>query len=385
MDATSPGAELLSIGSELLLGETVDTNAAFLGAELARLGLPLRQSRALPDDRFAISQAFAEARPRSAVVVATGGLGPTHDDLTRDGLADALGETLEEDARLRRALEDRFQAYGRMPASNLRQAMVVPSAQALENPIGSAPGWWVERDGGVTVLLPGVPAEMRRMWAEQVAPRLATRFGLPPLAIRVVKAFGIGESAAAERLGGILESPPDGVEAGIYARDDGIHVRLSTRDDPAVLDRPVGVTLAALGDDAYGTDDADLAAVALAALGTAGIRTLASVESGTNGALLSALASVVLSPLPGSAARFVGGVLQVDGDPPAPPSADVLLLLRLLPEDGHGRSRVEVALSGMIERAPARVRIHGSGQQRMRRAAFAALDQVRRSLSPSDR
>ncbi len=229
--------ELLSIGAELLLGETVDTNAAFLGRELATLGLPLRGARMLPDDRDVLRAAFAEARARSGVVLATGGLGPTHDDLSREGLADALGEQLTEDPALLATLEQRFSAYGTMPATNRRQAMLVPSAESLPNPIGSAPGWWVDRDGAVVVLMPGVPSEMRRMWTEQVRPRLAARFALPPLAMRTVKAFGIGESAMAERLGSLLTTPPPGVEAGIYARDDGVHARFSTRNDAEALDR----------------------------------------------------------------------------------------------------------------------------------------------------
>ncbi|HEX7225308.1 MAG TPA: competence/damage-inducible protein A, partial [Candidatus Limnocylindria bacterium] len=154
-------AELLSIGAELLLGETVDTNAAFLGGELAAIGLPLSSVQMLPDDRGVLADAFAVARGRSAVVLATGGLGPTHDDLSREGMADALGEELVEDAGLITMLEERFRAYGAMPATNRRQALLVPSADAIPNPIGSAPGWWVERDGVVVVLMPGVPSEMR--------------------------------------------------------------------------------------------------------------------------------------------------------------------------------------------------------------------------------
>lgn len=382
-DDAPPWAELLSIGSELLLGETVDTNAAFLGAELASLGLPLRQIRALPDNRAVISAALADARARGVVVLTTGGLGPTHDDLTREGLADALGEPLAEDAGLRTELEARFRAYGRMPASNLRQAMLVPSAQILRNPIGSAPGWWVDRDGAVTVLMPGVPAEMRRMWSEEVRPRLEARFALAPLAIRVVKAFGIGESAAAERLGDVVEAPPSGVEAGIFARDDGIHVRFSTRGPAIALDSCIARALDAFGPDAYGTDADDLPSAALAALGRRGVATLATWEAGTDGALLAILAGA-----PSAAdgrPRFLGGLLDSGGAAGAP-LADALLQVSLLPQDGTGRSRVRVSLTGMLSIPPTEVRIHGSGPQRLRRAAFAALDLVRRSLlSPSDR
>ncbi|MGI8998465.1 MAG: competence/damage-inducible protein A, partial [Candidatus Limnocylindria bacterium] len=172
--ALMTSAELLSIGAELLLGETVDTNAAFLGEELAMLGLPLQAIRTLPDDRGVLREAFASARRRSSVVLATGGLGPTHDDLTREAVADVMGEDLEESPVLLATLKERYRAYGPMPDANRRQAMLLPSVEPLPNPIGSAPGWWIDRDGVIVVLMPGVPSEMRRMWTDQVRPRLAT-------------------------------------------------------------------------------------------------------------------------------------------------------------------------------------------------------------------
>jgi len=373
-------AELLSIGAELLLGETVDTNAAFLGRELAEVGLPLSTVRMLPDDRGVIRDAFIEARGRSGVVLATGGLGPTHDDLTREGLADALGEELREVPALVEALEERFRAFGPMPAANRRQATLIPSAESLANPIGSAPGWWVERDGVVIALMPGVPSEMRRMWTDQVRPRLAACFALPPLAIRSVKAFGIGESAMAERLGSLLTSPPPGVEAGIYARDDGVHARFSTRGDPTVLDGCVARALAAMGDDAYGTDADDLATAALRRLGELGAATVCSWEADTEGALLAILAAA--GPVDGGA-RYVGGVLDA-GMAPGPRVADAALQMSLLPQDANGRSRVRVSISGAVSLPVTELRIHGSGPQRPRRAAYAALNAVRR-LSSSDR
>ena len=367
-------AELLSIGAELLLGETVDTNAAFLGAEMAALGLPLTRVRMLPDDRRVLRDAFADAREGSAVVLATGGLGPTHDDLSREGLADALGEELSEDPGLVAALEERFRAFAPMPAANRRQAMRVPSAETLVNPIGSAPGWWVERDGVVVILMPGVPSEMRLMFEEQVRPRLASRFSLPPLATRSVKAFGIGESAMAERLGDLLTSPPPGVDAGIYARDDGVHARFSTRGDPAALDPLVHRSLAVLGGAAYGSDAEDLPSAAFRRLGVLGARTVATWESDSGAALLSILAAA--HPV-ADGAQFIGGVLDM-GTPTGPPIADATLQLSVLPPDANGRSRVRVALSGAVTMPVTELRVHGSGPQRLRRAAYAALDAVRR-------
>jgi molybdenum cofactor synthesis domain-containing protein len=372
-----PIAELLSIGSELLAGETIDTNAGYLGSALARLGIPLRGIRALPDERAAIAAAFAEARGRVPLVVATGGLGPTHDDLTREGLADAIGEALMPDPRLEAQLRERFAAYGTMPESNLRQALRVSTAEALPNPIGSAPGWWVDRDGCVVVLMPGVPSEMRRMWDEQVAPRVTRRFQLRPVHARTVKTFGIGESALAEMVGDLLDAPGDGIEAGIYAHDDGVHLRFWTRGDAALLEGPVARASELLGVAVYGTDEADLAAVALAALGRAGAGTVASYEADTGGTLLAILAAS--EPI-GGAARFVGGVLDGGGGPGIP-AADAVIQLSLLPTDTHGRSRVRVSVSGAVTLAMVEARVHGSGPQRARRAAFAALDQIRRALS----
>ena len=142
-------AELLSIGAELLLGETVDTNAAFLGRELAAIGLPLRHARMLTDDRAVIRDAFREARARSGVVLATGGLGPTHDDLTREGLVDALDEPLGEAPELVAVLEERFRSFGPMPAANRRQAMLIPTprryrTRSARRPAGgsTATAWW---------------------------------------------------------------------------------------------------------------------------------------------------------------------------------------------------------------------------------------------------
>jgi nicotinamide-nucleotide amidase len=378
-NAAAPTARILSIGTEILFGEIVDTNAAFLAGEMARLGMTLTGIQQIGDDREGIAATFTRALGEADLVVATGGLGPTHDDLTRDGLADALGEKLVEDPALRDRLVQRFGGPGRMPESNLRQALRIPSAQALENPIGSAPGWWVEHGGRVAVLMPGVPSEMRRMWPQQVVPRLVARFALAPLRTRTVKTFGIGESAVVDRVGDLLERPGTDVEAGIYARDDGVHLRFSTRADGA-LDEPVARASTLLAEHVYGTDGETLPSVALRALAEAGCATLATVESRTDGALLAILAGHV----PGEReARFAGGVLAMAGQPvAAPPEADAILIVDLGEPGALGRSRVRVSLRadgagiGFPERE---VRIHGSGPQRLRRAAFAALDQVRRS------
>jgi hypothetical protein len=192
-----------------------------------------------------------------------------------------------------------------------------------------------------------------------------------------VKAFGLGESAMAERLGDLIATPPDGVDAGIYARDDGVHVRFSTHGDPAALDPLVARAVDLLGDGAYGTDEMDLATVALARLRELGAAEVSSWEADTEGALLAILASTTARD---DTARFVGGVLDM-GAPAGPPVGDATIQLSLLPQDAGGRSRVRVAVSGAVSMPMTELRIHGSGPQRLRRAAFAALDAVRRISS----
>ncbi len=370
-------ARILSVGSEILIGETVDTNAAHVGAELARVGVVLDGIRALPDDLIRITEAIVEARAAHDLVIVTGGLGPTHDDMTREAAAVALGEQLAEDADLVAGLRERWHGYGGdFPLSNLRQAMRIPSAEILANPIGSAPGWWVDRDGCVTVLLPGVPSEMRRMWADEVAPRLASRFTLTPVFSRTLKTWGLGESRIADLLGDLLARPGEGVEAGIYARDDGVHLRFSSHDPAARARVEACADRAgqALGEVVWGTDDDDLATVALAALGAAGAATVASWEADSGGALLAILAAADGGH---GAARFVGGLLDAGATATAP-LAEAVVQLSLLPQSAAGRSRVRVSVSGRVTMAPVELRIHGSGPQRLRRAAFAALDAVRR-------
>jgi nicotinamide-nucleotide amidase len=235
----------------------------------------------------------------------------------------------------------------------------------------------VERDGHLAALLPGVPAEMRRMWSEQVVPRLVARLALEPLNVRTVKTFGVGESAVAGRVGDLLGSPGESVEAGIYARDDGVHLRFSTRGDASLLDTPVMRACALLGEDAYGTDADSLPGLALAALARAGVRSVRTVESGTDGALLAILAAH--QPHDGEA-RYTGGALVTEPRHERPAAADAGLSVHLAPPAGRGRSRVRVRLEGpAIGFGERELRIHGSGPQRLRRAAFAALDQVRRA------
>jgi len=200
-------AEILSIGSELTVGDTRDTNAGDLARALTEHGVVVGRITALPDDQPVVRDAFLAGLVRADLVVATGGLGPTPDDLTREALAAAVGETPTVDPEVSAWLEQLF-ARRRLafPEANRKQAWRIPSATIVPNEHGTAPGWWVDRpDGRVVVVLPGPPREMRPMWDGWVVPRL-TEHGLGrPMSAITLRTTGLGESVIADRLGPILD------------------------------------------------------------------------------------------------------------------------------------------------------------------------------------
>lgn len=286
-------AEIISVGTELLLGEIVDTNSAYLAADLARLGVDVLWSSRVGDNHGRIALLLDLALSRSDLVVVGGGLGPTDDDLTRDAIASVLGEEQVHDPELVRWLRERFAASGRaMPERNLQQTNVIPAATVLPNPIGTAPGWLVKttRDGvdRLIVTLPGPPREMERMWREQAIVRL----DLPTsrLYTRTFKTHGVGESLVAERLGALTKQANPSVAT--YAKRDGVHVRVAAKADDMDSARALAsATLAgvtdAIGSSTWGFDNDELPDLVLRAMRNRGWR-LALAE-GFSGGLLTEL------------------------------------------------------------------------------------------------
>src|SRR2546430_8192968 len=254
-------AEILSIGTELLLGQIVDTNAAYLAGRLALLGIDCLHMQTAGDNLARATEAFRLALSRSDLVVVTGGLGPTEDDLTREAIAAALGETPAVDPALERELRAWFSGRGMaMPERNRKQAWLIPSARALPNPNGTAPGWDVQKDGKRIIAMPGVPREMTPMW-EAVEPSL-TRGGA--LRWRTLKLLGIGESAVEEKLAELVRSTSPTVAT--YAKNDGVHVRVADKAaTPQEADARVAqmerAIRARLGEYVWGTDDETLAGI----------------------------------------------------------------------------------------------------------------------------
>ncbi len=226
-------AELLAVGSELTTGEIRDTNGGDLAHELDRLGVRVTRLVALPDDLPVVEAAFREALGRADLVVSTGGLGPTPDDLTREAIAAACDEEPSVDPATATWLRDIFGRRGLlMPDRNLKQAWLIPSATALPNPVGTAPGWWVDRpDGRVIVALPGPPREIRAMWRDHVLPRLHQRGAGAGAAVRTIRLTQIGESHVAEMLGDALLHAGN-PRVATYAKADAVEVRISARDEP---------------------------------------------------------------------------------------------------------------------------------------------------------
>lgn len=298
-------AEIIAIGTEILLGEIIDTNGAYLARQLPELGIDLYYKTVVGDNRGRIVDTFRRAWERSDLTLMTGGLGPTEDDMTREGICELLGETPVVDPALEQRLRGFFAARNvPMPESNIKQAWLIPSARALDNPRGTAPGWWVERDGRVIVAMPGVPPEMERMWTHEVRPELARRSTGEVLITRTIKTVGIGEGTVDEMAKHLYSTP--GIGIGTYARADGVHLRIGakakTAEDAWRLIRPVEEALDQIfGPAIWGKDD-DTFEGCIADMMLARGATLATMESCTGGLLASTLTDV-----PGSASYFIGG------------------------------------------------------------------------------
>ena len=282
------------MGSELTVGETRDTNAAELARSLTALGVRVRRVTALPDELDAVTEAVRGGLARSDLVVSTGGLGPTPDDLTREAIAAACNEVPFVDPELESWLRDLWSRRGMpFPKLNLKQAWRIHSAIALPNPNGTAPGWFVSRpDGRVVVALPGPPREMRPMWADEGLPRLQSLGLGAEVATRTYRLTGIGESQVADRLGEDLLRATNPIVA-TYARAEAVDVRISATADPPrtaeqLVDEAASTVVDLLGPHIWATGETTWSDAIGARLGELGWN-LAAVEIGTAGSFATLL------------------------------------------------------------------------------------------------
>jgi nicotinamide-nucleotide amidase len=284
-------AEIIAIGTELTVGETTDTNSGELARSLVSHGVSVTRVTDLPDHQPTVVETLLAALTRADLVVCTGGLGPTPDDLTRESVAEACGEALSVDPLALAWLEGLWARRNQpFPASNVKQAWVIPSAKTLANLHGTAPGWWVDRpDGRVIVLLPGPPRELGPMWRDLVVPRLVGRGVGDDMDVRTLRLTGIGESQVVDRLGEPLLRRSNPVVA-TYARHEAVDVRISARAEGGrtaveLGDEAEAAVLGILGDHVWARGDTSWAEALGEALAKHGW-TFAITERGSEGALV---------------------------------------------------------------------------------------------------
>ncbi len=306
-------AEIIAVGSELLTPDRVDTNSLFLTEELNKLGIEVLRKTIVGDNRELLAEAFRDALNRVPVVITSGGLGPTEDDLTRETVAELLGRRLQRNDEVVRAIEARFRSFKRdMPAVNLRQAMVPEGAEVLENPRGTAPGLWIEDKGRMVALLPGPPRELKPLFLEQVLPRLRRHVSGVRMFHRELRVTGLGESHVEERIRPIYTRYPQ-VNTTILAApgEVQIHLRVWTDDTTqaeTTLDEIVRSFELALGDRIFAHKDVPLEDV-VAELLTTNRATISTAESCTGGLLAERLTRI-----PGSSPYFLGGVVSYSNE-----------------------------------------------------------------------
>jgi len=299
-------AEILSIGTELLLGDILNTNAKFLAQELAGAGVEVYHQSVVGDNPGRLREQLERSFARSQLVITTGGLGPTYDDLSKETAAAFFGRKLVEDKEILCWLEERFRAIGcPMTDNNRKQALIPEGAQALANPNGTAPGIWMEDGGRILVLLPGPPREMEPMFQNEVLPRLQQATG-KVICSSTIHLFGIGESAVEDRLRPMMVGYQNPTVAP-YAKQGEVQLRITamaeSREAARQMIAPVRQEICdSFGQLVYGVDVGSLQNALVQTLLSYG-RKVATAESCTGG-----MVSQRITQIPGSSGVFDCGV-----------------------------------------------------------------------------
>lgn len=287
-------AEIVTSGTELLLGDIVDTNAAWIAQQLREAGVNLYYKTTVGDNELRLRGVITLGMTRSDVIIVTGGLGPTVDDITRDAIANATGCPLELHAGALATLQARFARFGAtMTDNNRKQALIPRGAILIENPVGTAPGFIVETERCAVIALPGVPREMKQLMTDSVLPYLRARLGSQAvIRRRILRTFGIGESTIDDRLGELLQRSNPTV--GLAAQTGQCDIRIAVRAEDAataeaMLDAIEAEVRRAVGEFIYSTTPGEsYESVLTRRLQVAGV-TLALLETNTRGALAARL------------------------------------------------------------------------------------------------
>jgi nicotinamide-nucleotide amidase len=395
-------AEIVSIGSELLLGQIVDTNAAFIARQLAACGIDLFHKVTVGDNLGRVVEALRTALGRAELVITTGGLGPTEDDVTREAVARATGRQLALQPAFLEDIERFFRARGLVPSSsNQRQAYMPQGALPLPNPVGTAPCFIVEEGEQTLVVLPGVPREMEHLLLSRVIPHLRQRYGLRSVIVsRLVRVVGLGESRVGELVRDFMATGANPT-VGTMAHPGQVDVRIAAKaaDEAAAraLIAPVEAAVRArLGDAVFGADGETLERVVAGRL-LATNRAVALVEAGTGGLVAERLTSVEgvadrVAALVGSADR-----LRERLGAPSASARDLAVAARewagvevgaavvMARAEGEGPNPVyptHIAVATGAGTTVVEQRPGGDLRQARMRAQFLALDALRRALAP---
>lgn len=307
-------AAIITIGDEILIGQIVDTNSAWIARKLNEAGVRVDNRLSVGDQPDAIRNAVAEAMEACDVVITTGGLGPTKDDITKHVLAEMFGCGMREDRATFLHIEETARRRGfDFNALNRAQAMVPEACTVLPNPNGTAPGMWFEKASSVLVSLPGVPFEMEALMEQQVIPRLRQRFDMKAIVHKTALTYGIAESVLAERIAAWEDALPEELHLAYLPSPSGVKLRLSAydidgQDETEIIDRQFGMLEQIIPGAIFGYGEGSMQEGVANALTKAG-KTLSVAESCTGGYIAS-----LFTAMPGASAYFIGGIVAYGDD-----------------------------------------------------------------------
>ena len=304
-------AHIITIGDEILIGQIVDTNSAFIAKELDKVGIEVHQISSISDNKQHILQSLAEAQETSELVLITGGLGPTKDDVTKHTFCEYFQDTLVEDPAVLQNIERIFKHHVNRPMlpANRSQALVPSKATVLMNKNGTAPGMWMQSGKTVFVSMPGVPFEMKALMTDEVIPRVQQTFSRPFILHKTLQTYGRGESEIANTIEDWEDNLPSDIKLAYLPALGKVRLRLSTKGpDKALLERRLEEQITSLkaliGDIIVGYDDDELIEKVVGSLLTNNNKTLAVAESCTGGQIAAAITAI-----PGASSYFKGGMV----------------------------------------------------------------------------
>ncbi|CAL67210.1 competence/damage-inducible protein A [Christiangramia forsetii] len=304
-------AEIVTIGDEILIGQVVDTNSAYISKELNKIGVSVHQITSIEDDRTHILQTLKEASQRADIIIITGGLGPTKDDITKKCLCEFFDDKLVRNKKVLKHIEELFDKYIDTPISDLNrdQALLPSKAIALHNEYGTAAGMWFDNGGKVYISMPGVPYEMRGLMEREIIPRLMQNYSRPVILHKTVVTYGLGESAIAEKIESWEDNLPKEIKLAYLPNLGRVRLRLSARGDNEdhlrnLIDSQITALHEYIGDIIFGYEDEDPVEVVIGKMLAERNWSLSTAESFTGGRLASKFTKA-----PGSSASFKGSLV----------------------------------------------------------------------------